>query len=142
MGRVNGINGVILLPDEWTQPADVAFMNGNDADLVVEFSKLSDTYYYNDGTLNDHYYDNRYTISQWYKMEDNGAVFLPAAGYRWENFVFNTNLQGMYWGTTPDRHNTLYGISYTASSVSFANYYIYPAVQNQCIYGYAVRLVR
>lgn len=142
LGRVNGVHGVILLPDQWTLPEGLTFKSGQTAGLAAEYSKLSDTDYYNDGTLYNHYVDNLYTMSQWYKMEDNGAVFLPAAGYRWEGNVFNPNISGLYWGTTPDQHNTINGISYTASSVSFAHYFIYPAVQNQRIYGYAVRLVR
>ena len=57
-GRVDTINGLILLPDNWRQPASLSFNPS-----IVAFT------------------DNIYTIEEWRLMEDAGAVFLPAAGY-------------------------------------------------------------
>lgn len=57
-GSVNGIHGMIILPDEWTLPAGLTFTPGNSA------------------------WSNTYTIAEWNQMEAAGAVFLPASGSR------------------------------------------------------------
>ena len=71
---VNGTNGYILLPDDWKQPSGVKFVPGG----------------YN-------YATNVYTIADWIKMEANGAVFLPATGYRYDYSVGNRGVEGLYW---------------------------------------------
>jgi hypothetical protein len=55
-GNINGVNGMILLPDEWTTPEGLSFTPGNSV------------------------WQNAYTIEQWTLMENAGAVFLPASG--------------------------------------------------------------
>ena len=55
-GRINGTNGMILLPDNWTLPDGLSFTSGNSA------------------------WTNSYTLEQWSLMENAGAVFLPASG--------------------------------------------------------------
>ena len=57
-GSVNGTNGMIILPDEWTLPAGLTFTPGNSA------------------------WANTYTTAEWAQMEAAGAVFLPASGSR------------------------------------------------------------
>ena len=57
-GSVDGINGLVILPDIWTLPDGISFTPG---------------------IGNWH---NSYTIEQWNQMESVGAVFLPAAGSR------------------------------------------------------------
>ena len=54
---VDGMRGLVLLPDEWLQPASVSFVPG----------------FYN-------YFANIYTSAQWTYLENRGAVFcrLPA----------------------------------------------------------------
>ena len=81
-GKVAGVSGVILLPDNWVKPSGVSFWS------------------YSEGNANDHISDNTYTASQWQKMEDAGAVFLPAAGYRDETRVIFSGLIGYYWSST------------------------------------------
>ena len=56
LGIVNGVKGMIVLPDDWTLPEGLNFITGT-----------SD-------------WNNEYNIAQWEQMEWNGAVFLPAAG--------------------------------------------------------------
>ena len=56
-GKVDDINGVILLPDNWVLPDGLSFAPIDDAVI------------------------NHYTAEQWAKMESVGAVFIPAAGY-------------------------------------------------------------
>ena len=69
---VNGVKGMILLPDNWTAP------------LGIEFPRFGNTY----------------TISEWTKMEANGAVFLPAAGYRIGLDVIDVDCNGYYWSSS------------------------------------------
>lgn len=62
-GKVNGIKGVFILPDEWTLPTGCNF---------------------NPSAKN--FTTNTYDTEKWAKMEAAGAVFLPDAGYlRWES---------------------------------------------------------
>ncbi len=55
-GSINGTNGMILLPDNWTLPDGLNFTSGNSA------------------------WTNSYTLEQWALMENAGALFLPASG--------------------------------------------------------------
>ena len=58
-GKVNGVGGIIILPDDWTLPSGCNFDAGMDG-----------------------WDDNVYSSQQWAKMEQAGAVFLPATGVR------------------------------------------------------------
>ena len=69
---VDGMRGLLLLPDYWVLPADCTFTT-------------SDT--------------NRYTIAQWEQMERHGALFLPAAGYRYVTDIDTYNKHGWYWAS-------------------------------------------
>ena len=85
---VNDVNGVILLPDNWNS-SNYYLNNTNDGD--ASFSS------------------NRISQSDWTdKLENNGAVFLPVAGYRLEVPVYGIDIYGSYW-----------------SSVSYDNYISY-----------------
>ena len=77
-GTVNGVAGMILLPDNWEMPTGVAAFQPT-------FS---------------------YTANDWTKMENNGAVFLPAAGGMSLNdfqilIVRGLGEVGAYWSCTP-----------------------------------------
>lgn len=65
-GTVNGVNGLIILPDEFTDPNK---NNGNGA-----FASST--------TSNYNFSMNIYSGTDWTAMESNGAVFLPCAGKR------------------------------------------------------------
>lgn len=77
--RINNVNGVVVLPDNWTLPEGLTFNPGRGA-----------------------YANNIYTFSEWNRMEAAGAIFLPAAGYREGSSFHNTELggTGMYWAST------------------------------------------
>lgn len=61
MAQVNGVEGVILLPDDWSS----------------SYYSLSST---NNSTAS--FSSNTISASQWNSLEQHGAVFLPAAGRR------------------------------------------------------------
>ena len=65
MGQVNGVKGVIVLPDDWDSSIYV-FNNPNGGNLT----------------------SNTITVDEWNNLlEANGAAFLPAAGYRQNTVV-------------------------------------------------------
>ena len=77
---INGINGMILLPDSWTLPDGLTFTPGN-----------------------HEWKTNTYTIDQWTQMEDAGAVFLPASGSRNGTSIppeSTQNYNGLYRSST------------------------------------------
>ena len=74
--RVNGVYGLVLLPDKWKTPQGLVFKHSN---------------------------PNEYSESEWEQMEANGAVFLPAAGSRNGNFFPPGDVLerlGAYWSST------------------------------------------
>ncbi len=71
---VNGIQGFILLPDDWVSPG-------------IPFQ----------GSQNQGYELNQYSLEDWQKMEEAGAVFLPACGGRSGTEYSGGGLQ--YWST-------------------------------------------
>ena len=94
VAQVDGVNGLIFLPDNWTCPAGVSFKSG--------FHSSSDVDYYAAyQTL---------TAEQWSKLEAAGAVFLPAAGDRSGSNVYNVQYYGSYWSATEDGSYGAYGL--------------------------------
>jgi hypothetical protein len=67
-------------------------------------------------------------------MEANGAVFLPAAGYRYGTSVDDVGSYGYYWSAS-------YDDSYGAYSVYFLSGSLYPSYNLDRILGLSVRLV-
>lgn len=109
---VNGIYGIILLPDSWTLPSGLSF--------VASASTFS---------------INNYLLAEWKKMEDAGAVFLPCAGFRPAESYVNSGSFGGYWSATSVGNNA-YGIYFAANEVSA------PYANMGRISGWSVRLVR
>ena len=86
VAQVNGVNGLILLPDSWTCPAGVTFKSGFHSSYSVDYYAAYQTF----------------TADQWAKLEAAGAVFLPAAGYRRGTNVRYVQSNGDYWSATED----------------------------------------
>lgn len=83
LGSVNGVNGVILLPDNWTLPKGVSFTNSGTLDYWDLMG--SDSY-------EDNFSHNTYTISQWTIMESSGAVFLAGTKSDGSNYWTATGM--------------------------------------------------
>ena len=81
--QVNGVNGLIILPDDWSSSTYSLSGTNNDD---VDFSS------------------NIITATQWTTLESAGAVFLPAAGIRYGTEVWFGNeclgTEGYYWSAT------------------------------------------
>ena len=128
LGSVNGVNGTILLPDNWTLPAGASFTASTTQGLADQ-----GTYYYNESGNN--FSHNTYTAAQWKTMEDNGAVFLPAAGYRYGTDVYGVGSIGFYWSSTPYDEDLAYHLY-------FYSYGLYPQGYYDRYDGRSVRLVQ
>ena len=118
-GNINGVGGLIILPDSWTLPSECSFTSG--------FT----TY---DGNNDLDWTHNSYTLAQWAQMEGAGAVFLPAAGYRDGTSVCSVGNYGYYWSSAP-------GYEIYAYTMSFGSYYLYATDYNIRDYGFSVRPV-
>lgn len=111
--QVNGVNGVVLLPDDW--------------DLA--------TYSLNDPNVDDVAFNcNVISATQWATLESAGAVFLPAAGYRFGTSVGEVGSCGYYWSASYFNSSYAYLLSLKASSLSTGN------ASNRS-YGRSVRVV-
>lgn len=115
------VNGLILLPDNWTCPTGLSFNAG------FESASSADAY-------DTH---NSYTLPQWKTLEAAGAVFLPASGYRQGATVSDGQNVGYYWSSTVSSGN-----------VESVNYMQFRSSNQNTggfatrIYGRAVRLVQ
>ena len=111
LGSVNGVNGTIILPDNWTTPAGVSFVASTTNGLSWQGG-----YYYNSNGTN--YGDNTYTSEQWSKMEQAGAVFLPASGSRSDTNVGDVGNIGRYWSSTGREEFYAYGVDFQSNSLN------------------------
>ena len=110
---VNGVYGMIILPDNYKKPASITWT-----------PKAGD------------WTTNTYTVDEWQLLEDLGSVFLPASGYRRGSDVYYVQYDGGYWSATyyyRDMENAYYlRFDSDAASTRYNNRYR----------GYAVRLVQ
>lgn len=112
-GVVGTRNGLIILPDAFVLPDGLSFTSDISA------------------------WTNSYTIDQWALMEENGAVFLPAAGRRYGASVKDDGSIGRYWSSTSHESN-----ANAAYSVYFYSGYLNPQNGNSRYIGQSVRLAR
>lgn len=114
MAKIGNVNGVILLPDGWnTSVYSLNNPNTNDAS----------------------YSSNTLTAAQWSILEQAGAVFLPAAGYRYGVSILDVGSKGCYWSA-----------SYCDSGNSFGLFYYDSFLNSNANFrrdiGLSVRLIR
>ena len=118
VAQVNGVNGLIFLPDNWTCPAGVTFKSGYHSSYGVDYYAAYQTF----------------TAEQWSKLESAGAVFLPASGLRFGSDVNYVQYYGYYWSATESYGGSAYCLNFLSdeAGVSFIN----------CYFGHSVRLVK
>lgn len=109
---INGISGVVILPDDWKLPQNCTFITGCENGFST----------------------NYYTFSQWELMQAAGAVFLPAPGSRNGVDVGNFGVGGGYWTSSRNDDKTAYSLRF--------NYSYIRTYTNRTHNGYAVRLVK
>ena len=117
--RVNGKNGVILLPDDWDASTyDLNNTNSSGANFT----------------------SSTITAADWTNtLEANGAVFLPAAGYRSGSLVgVAANNNGFYWSASYYDSKQAYNLYFNTSNLYTDN----NTTNTNRYYGVSVRLVR
>lgn len=112
--QVNGVNGIIILPDNWSRITYI-LQNKNDKRASYEGNIIS--------------------LEDWMNIEKNGAVFLPAAGYRHWKAVGNDGSYGYYWTSNCGFEKN------EAYSIRFENSAIYYGGREEKNNGLSVRLV-
>ena len=118
VAQVNGVNGLIFLPDTWVCPEGVTFKSGFHSEWSVETYGQYQTF----------------TAEQWSKLESTGAVFLPAAGIRYGSNVYNVQNFGYYWSATEIYGSSAYYLHFN-SAEAYMYYY-------DRFYGQSVRLAK
>ena len=130
LGSVDGVNGLILLPDDWTLPDGAAFT----ASTTVGLKYQDGDYFGKNG--DNHYLDDTYDVDQWKVMESAGAVFLPSAGSRDDGTVLTyVGWSGMYWSSTPNGTEN-------ANCIQVSQYGFRPQDWFPRYCGFSVRLVQ
>lgn len=130
-GTVNGIKGLIILPDDWQTPARMTFTSSTAAGMTNQGS------YYGNTTM-DFFTTNTYTDREWYIMQSSGAVFLPVAGER-NGTACNFSNFAQYWASSTKLNNA--GVAIGGSALSFGPYDVVPSNGYNQHLGHAVRLV-
>ena len=94
--RVNNVNGLVLLPDNWD----------------TNYFSLNDTNQY------DSSFDcNIISTSSWSILEQQGAVFLPAAGGRWGTSVYDIEDYGIYYSTSFASEASAYSMRFSNTTL-------------------------
>ena len=111
-GNIEGINGIILLPDNWTTPSSLQFTHQS-----------------------DDWNTNSYSADDWNIMQSKGAVFLPANGYRRGKILYGDGGYGNYWSASfLDDYNS-YNVHFNTEEIVTNN-------RGDRETGFGVRLVR
>ena len=118
VAQVNGVNGLILLPDSWSCPSGVTFKSGFHSNYGVDNYAAYQTF----------------TADQWSKLESAGAVFLPAVGYRQGSIVGLVQNRGYYWSATESNSNNAGYLNFFSDEAGMG--------YNYRNYGQSVRLVK
>ncbi|MEE0922541.1 MAG: PL29 family lyase N-terminal domain-containing protein [Paludibacteraceae bacterium] len=120
VARVNGVNGLILLPDNWRCPAGVIFKSGFHSEWGVEYYAIYQTF----------------TAAEWSKLESAGAVFLPAAGDYYGSYnVVYLQRDGYYWSATMRYRSDAYCLYFLSDEARMIG-------SNERFHGLSVRLVK
>ena len=117
VAQVNGVNGLILLPDNWTCPAGVTFKSGFHSEYSVEYGQYQ-----------------TFSAEQWSKLEAAGAVFLPASGLRIGSKVNAVQYNGFYWSATEYDSYYAYYLNFYLGGTGMGHF-------TRC-WGRSVRLVK
>jgi hypothetical protein len=118
--QVNGMNGIIIVPDNWD--SSIYSLNNTNSDVALFVSNIIS--------------DNDWEIY----FEGSGCVFLPAGGYRYSGSVYSE--EGKYWSSSR-RTYYMYNLYDTdAFNISFSNSSLNADSYSPRTNGYSVRLVK
>ena len=114
---VNGVAGVILLPDDWST-SYYTLASTNTSTAAFGANSINSTNWTN-------------------SLEAHGAVFLPAGGSRSFGNIYNQNTYGFYWSNSPDSED-----GNKASLLIFHAGDLQTQYTENRGYGFSVRLVK
>ena len=100
IAQVNGVNGMILLPDIWQITDEVELKTGLYSTCVADYSVHQSV-----------------SEAEWKILENAGAVFLPASGRRSGSKIIDL-YQGIYWTSTIN-NNSPYNIHFQTDKIRF-----------------------
>ena len=107
VAQVNGVNGLIFLPDNWVCPPDVTFRSGFHSDEGADYFALYQIF----------------NADQWANLESAGAVFLPAAGFRNPTYIAgNVYGLGNYWSAVKKDSESPYYFFFYSSRAEMGSY--------------------
>ena len=118
IAHINGVNGLVLLPDDWVAIEGLTFNSG-------AYGHWSRDYYA---------VHNTFTLEQWQQMEEAGAIFLPAVGYRQGNSIYASGSKGYYWTTSPNGGCGPMNLEFSAEYIKINSAYRYS--------GLSIRLIK
>ena len=98
---VNGINGVILLPDGWSA-ATYGLSSTNSTSASFSSNTIS--------------------VVEWGALENAGAVFIPAAGYRSGTSILMAGSSGSYWTATYVNKSSANYVYFGSSNLGIGSY--------------------
>ena len=125
------VNGLILLPDAWTDIEGVTFKSGF-SNSTYGSSYVS---YASSGAYARY---QTFTLDEWQKLEAAGAIFFPATGNRIGKKVQHVTYSGSYWSATPffrDTYEACNGLNFSVTGAS-------TSIVKERSLGNAVRLVQ
>ena len=114
---IGSVTGLIVFPDSFTMPTGISVVSSSINSTGAAFA------------------DNTFTTQQWSQLEGNGALFLPAAGYRGGTFVSSVGTGGRYWSSSYTVEYYAYAVYFGSGDVGMGNRY-------DRYFGLSVRLVR
>lgn len=129
---VNGVNGLILLPDAWECPKGIGFKSGCVPEGIGHDNRTQ------------YEYQQSFTEEEWRQLENAGAVFLPAAGERTYKSSPSYHVHGTfrllgevgkYWHSSKQSYDNTYSFGFYCYTVGTAFY------GSRCE-GHSVRLVQ
>ena len=106
VAQVNGVNGLIFLPDTWVCPEGITFKSGFHSEWGVDYYAAYQTF----------------TAAEWSKLESAGAVFLPAAGFRFGSYVSYVQYYGYYWSATEYDSYDAYYLYFSSGAADMLSY--------------------
>ena len=113
LGSVNGVKGLILLPDNWTCPTGITFTPSTQKGLTYDATNSKYT-----NSNENNYSHNTYTLAEWRQLEQTGAVFLPVTGYHLGTSIYVLTA-GAYWSSSTMSTTTalIYLISFDSKTI-------------------------
>lgn len=116
-GSTNPAHGLVLLPDNWEGNAITP------------------------GCDNVSWTANSYTAAEWEQMEAAGAVFLPAAGFRTGEYVYNVGTGCCYWSSSQSEEGAAGMTFFRGDNPSVGSIVSVGSIADR-YYGFSVRLVQ